>query len=63
MDAAFHHARYPQLATISLVKTLAATHRRTKKLDVDYTGCTEKNVGDALRKLIAVNQVRKAARV
>jgi len=28
-----------------------------KKLDVDYTGCTEKNVGDALRKLIAVNQV------
>ena len=29
-----------------------------KKLDVDYTGCTEKNVGDALRKLIAVNQVK-----
>ena len=28
-----------------------------RKLDVDYTGCTEKNVGDALRKLIAVNQV------
>lgn len=30
-----------------------------KKLDVDYTGCTEKNVGDALQKLIAVNQVRE----
>ena len=30
-----------------------------KKLDVDYTGCTEKNVGDALHKLIAVNQVRE----
>ena len=30
-----------------------------KKLDVDYTGCTEKNVGDALRKLIAVNQVKE----
>jgi len=29
-----------------------------KKLDVDYTGCTEKGVGDALRKLIAVNQVK-----
>ena len=29
-----------------------------KKLDVDYTGCTEKNVGDALRKLISVNQVK-----
>jgi branched-subunit amino acid aminotransferase/4-amino-4-deoxychorismate lyase len=28
------------------------------KLAVDYTGCTEKGVGDALRKLIAVNQVR-----
>lgn len=28
-----------------------------KKLDIDYTGCTEKNVGDALRKLVAVNQV------
>ena len=28
------------------------------KLDVDYTGCTEKGVGDALRKLIAVNQVK-----
>ena len=30
-----------------------------KKLDVDYTGCTEKNVGEALQKLIAVNQVRE----
>ena len=29
------------------------------KLDVDYTGCTEKNVGDALQKLIAVNQVKE----
>src|SRR5215204_1352172 len=29
-----------------------------KKLDVDYTGCTEKGVGDALKKLIAVNQVK-----
>ena len=28
------------------------------KLDVDHTGCTEKNVGDALQKLIAVNQVK-----
>ena len=28
-----------------------------RKLDIDYTGCTEKNVGDALHKLIAVNQV------
>ncbi len=28
------------------------------KLDVDYTGCTEKNVGEALQKLIAVNQVK-----
>ncbi len=33
------------------------THAR--KLDVDYTGCTEKGVGDALRKLIAVNQVKE----
>ena len=32
------------------------THAR--KLDVDFTGCTEKGVGDALRKLIAVNQVK-----
>ena len=30
-----------------------------KKLDVDYTGCTEKSVGEALHKLIAVNQVRE----
>src|SRR5215216_1719296 len=30
-----------------------------KKLDIDHTGCTEKNVGDALRKLIAVNQVQE----
>lgn len=29
------------------------------KLAVDYTGCTEKGVGDALRKLIAVNQVKE----
>src|SRR5215212_9217171 len=28
-----------------------------KKLDVDHTGCTETNVGEALRKLIAVNKV------
>lgn len=28
------------------------------KLDIDHTGCTEKNVGDALNKLIAVNQVK-----
>lgn len=27
------------------------------KLDVDHTGCTEKSVGEAVRKLIAVNQV------
>src|SRR4029078_666181 len=33
-----------------------ATH--AKKLDIDHTGCTEKNVGEALRKLIAVNQVK-----
>ena len=30
-----------------------------KKLDVDYTGCNEKNVGDALHKLIGVNQVHE----
>jgi aminodeoxychorismate lyase len=30
-----------------------------QKLDIDHTGCTEKNVGDALRKLIAVNQVQE----
>jgi 4-amino-4-deoxychorismate lyase len=29
------------------------------KLDIDYTGCTEKNVGDALRKLLAFNQVKE----
>lgn len=29
------------------------------KLDIDHTGCTEKNVGDALLKLIAVNQVQE----
>ena len=34
-----------------------ATH--AKKLDIDHTGCTEKNVGEALRKLIAVNQVKE----
>ena len=34
-----------------------ATH--AKKLDIDHSGCTEKNVGDALHKLIAVNQVRE----
>ena len=28
------------------------------KLDVDHTGCTEKSVGEALAKLIAVNQVK-----
>jgi branched-subunit amino acid aminotransferase/4-amino-4-deoxychorismate lyase len=30
-----------------------------KKLDIDYSGCTENGVGDALRKLIAVNQVKE----
>lgn len=37
-------------------------HRLTThaaKLDIDFTGCTEKNVGDALRKLVAFNQVRE----
>lgn len=29
------------------------------KLDIDHTGCTEKNVGDALHKLLAVNQVKE----
>jgi len=29
------------------------------KLDIDHTGCTEKNVGEALRKLIAVNTVKQ----
>ena len=28
------------------------------KLDIDLTGCTQKSVGDALQKLIAVNQVK-----
>jgi len=28
------------------------------KLDIDHTGCTEKGVGDAMRKLIAFNQVQ-----
>src|SRR5690349_19995513 len=27
------------------------------KLDIDHAGCTEKGVGDAMKKLIAVNQV------
>ena len=30
-----------------------------KKLDIDYTGCTERNVGDALHRLIAVNNVKE----
>ena len=30
-----------------------------KKLDIDHSGCTEKNVGDALHKLIAVNNVNE----
>jgi branched-subunit amino acid aminotransferase/4-amino-4-deoxychorismate lyase len=29
------------------------------KLDIDYTGCTEKGVGDALQKLIALNRVKE----
>lgn len=29
------------------------------KLSIDLSGCTEKNVGEALRKLIAVNQVKQ----
>ena len=28
------------------------------KLDIDHTGCTEKSVGEAVKKLIAVNQVK-----
>ncbi|MCA1578133.1 MAG: aminotransferase class IV [Acidobacteria bacterium] len=28
------------------------------KLDIDHTGCTEKSVGDAMKKLIAFNQVK-----
>ena len=34
-----------------------ATH--AKRLDIDHSGCTEKNVGEALQKLIAVNQVQE----
>jgi len=34
-----------------------ATH--AKKLDIDYAGCNEKNVGEALHKLIAVNKVQE----
>ena len=30
-----------------------------KRLDIDFTGCNEKNVGDALQKLISVNQVNE----
>src|ERR1051325_9672422 len=30
-----------------------------KKLDVDFTGCNENNVGEALHKLIAVNRVQE----
>ena len=30
-----------------------------KRLDIDHAGCTEKSVGDALRKLIAFNQVKE----
>jgi aminodeoxychorismate lyase len=30
-----------------------------KKLHIEYTGCNEKNVGEALLKLIAVNQVQE----
>jgi len=30
-----------------------------KKLDIDYTGCTERNVGDALHKLVAINNVKE----
>ena len=33
-----------------------ATH--ASKLDIDHTGCTEKSVGEAVTKLIAVNQVK-----
>jgi len=29
------------------------------RLDIDHTGCTEKSVGEALRKLIAFNQVKE----
>ena len=34
-----------------------ASHAR--KLDIDYSGCTEKNVGEALQKLIGVNRVNE----
>lgn len=34
-----------------------ATH--AKRLDIDHAGCTEKNVGEALQRLIAVNQVKE----
>jgi len=34
-----------------------ATH--AKRLDIDFTGCNEKNVGEALQKLISVNQVKE----
>lgn len=30
-----------------------------KRLDIDFTGCNEKNVGDALQKLISVNGVNE----
>jgi len=30
-----------------------------KKLDIDFTGCNEKNVGEALHKLIAFNRVQE----
>src|SRR5678815_1164239 len=29
------------------------------KLEIDHTGCTEKSVGEAVKKLIAVNQVKE----
>lgn len=34
-----------------------ATH--AQKLDIDLTGCNEKNVGEALQKLISINQVKE----
>jgi aminodeoxychorismate lyase len=34
-----------------------ATH--ATKIDIDHTGCTVKNVGEAMQKLIAVNQVKE----
>src|ERR1051325_5405999 len=30
-----------------------------KRLDIDHPGCNEKNVGDALQRLISVNQVKE----